>query len=76
MPLVQDLQERLKMANKIKDIINLSEIQTALKSAVKNLSSIKETEEYKNYQYYINKPDKIRFVKDSPFSLEFIKPID
>ena len=48
-------QERSKMANKVKDISNLSEVQTALKSAVSNLSSFKETEEWKNYQHYINK---------------------
>ena len=48
-------QERSKMANKVKDISNLSEVQTALKSAVNNLSSFKETEEWKNYQHYINK---------------------
>ena len=48
-------QERSKMANKVKDISNLSEVQMALKSAVSNLSQFKEQEEWKNYQHYINK---------------------
>ena len=42
-------QERSKMANKVKDISNLSEVQTALKSAVNNLSVFKEQDEWKNY---------------------------
>ena len=48
-------QEKSKMANKVKDISNLSEVQMALKSAVSNLSTFKETNEWKNYQHYINK---------------------
>ena len=47
-------QERTKMALKVKDISNLGEVQIALKSAVSNLSSFKETNEWKNYQHYIN----------------------
>ena len=48
-------QERSKMTNKVKDISKLSEVQTALKSAVNNLSTFKEREEQKNYQFYLNK---------------------
>ena len=33
------------MANKVKDISKLSEVQTALKSGVNNLSTFKEREE-------------------------------
>ena len=47
-------QERTSMAVKVKDISNLGEVQIALKSAVNNLSSFKETDEWKNYQHYIN----------------------
>ena len=48
-------QERSKMANKVKDISNLSEVQTALKSVENNLSSFIEADEWKNYQHYIDK---------------------
>ena len=48
-------QERSKMATKVKDISNLGEVQIALKSAVSNLGTFKETDEWKNYQHYINK---------------------
>ena len=47
-------QERTSMAVRVKDISNLGEVQQALKSAVNNLASFKETDEWRNYQHYIN----------------------
>lgn len=42
------------MSTKVKDISSLGEVQMALKSTIKNLSSMKEKDEWKNYQNYIN----------------------
>lgn len=42
------------MSTKVKDIASLGEVQMALKSTIKNLSSMKERDEWKNYQNYIN----------------------
>jgi dynein heavy chain, axonemal len=47
-------QERSIMASRAKDFINFQDIQGALKSAVSNLSTFKESDKWKNYLHFIN----------------------
>lgn len=47
-------QERSVMATRAKDFINFQDIQGALKSAVSNLSTFKESDKWKNYLHFIN----------------------
>ena len=55
MQLLQDfLLIRTELANNVKYIIKLSEIQITFLRVASDLFQFKETDEWKNYQYYIN----------------------